>query len=247
LYSQSEPVPPGPGDARVSPRELLGRFRCRGDGRLLAYLLTVQTAAQIAGPYFTPYMLHTLQFSYVEYAALIAVSFAVRIAVLPALGRLAHRCGPQTLLWIGGVGIVPMSGLWLFSDQFAYLVAVQVVAGLAWGAYELAMFLLFFETIDARERTSVLTTFNLANSLAMVAGSFLGAGLLAVWGKSAETYLALFGLSSLARAATIVLLARLPKVALEAQAIATRTVGLRATDGSLDEPILPSLAEPESR
>lgn len=243
LYWQSEPAPPRAGDhRRVSPWELLRRVGQGADGRLLLYLLCVQTATQVAGPYFTPFMLKSLKFSYGQYALLISVSFATRILVLPALGALAHRYGARTLLWLGGMAIVPMSGGWLVSHDFYYLMFVQVLAGLAWGAYELAMFLMFFETIHPKERVSVLTSFNFANSLAMAAGSLLGAGLLAGLGRTAGVYLTLFGLSSVLRALALVALARVPRYQLAPQSLATRTLGLRATDAPLDQPILPSLS-----
>ena len=210
---------------------------------LLIYLLSVQAAAQIAGPYFTPFMLKQLKFSYIDYVLLIGVSFAAKVVALPALGRFARRAGARRLLWIGGVTIVPCSGLWIVSQSFPYLVAVQILAGLAWAAYELAMFLLFFESIPEAERTSVLTTFNLGNALATVLGSLLGGLLLRLGDKTLATYLAIFGLSSAARLATMVFLSRVPGTTGETVPIGLRTVELRADIGMEDLPILASLPE----
>ena len=50
LACQSEPQPLPDGHRQVSLREFFRRFRGAGDGRLLVYLLSVQAAAQIAGP-----------------------------------------------------------------------------------------------------------------------------------------------------------------------------------------------------
>jgi MFS family permease len=215
----------------------------RSEGRLLVYLLLVQTAAQIAGPYFTPYMLKTVQFSYWQYMALMATSFGMKVLTLPAFGSLAHRYGARRLLWIGGLGIIPVSGLWVVSDSFWFLIGVQVIAGTTWAAYELAMFLLFFESIRAEERTSVLTTFNFANSLATCVGSLLGGLLLATLGKTQHTYLLLFGLSSVARLGTVVALFRVPQISFESKPIGIRTLGVQGNGGSLDQPILSSLKD----
>jgi MFS family permease len=208
LARQSEPRGVPNGHRQVSLREFFGRIRHAGDGRLLVYLLSVQAAAQIAGPYFAPYMLRSINFSYVTYVSLIAVSFAAKAVALPALGTLARRFGPRRLLWLGGVGIVPLSGLWLISNSLPFLILVQFLAGVTWAAYELAMFLLFLETIPSEERTSMLTNFNFANSLATVSGSLVGGALLLGFGKQPETYLLIFGLSSVARALTLVFLWR---------------------------------------
>ena len=210
LACQSEPQGMPNGHRQVSLREFFGRFRSAGDGRLLVYLLSVQAAAQIAGPYFTPFMLRSMNLSYITYVSLIAVSYAAKAVTLPALGRLARRFGTRTLLWAGGIGIVPVSGLWLVSDSLVFLMFVQALAGVTWAAYELAMFLLFLETIPAEERTSMLTNFNFAHSLATVCGSVVGGALLFGLGKQPETYLLIFALSSAARALTLVVLWHVP-------------------------------------
>jgi hypothetical protein len=65
LARQSEPQGVPDGHRQVSLREFFGRIRRAGDGRLLVYLLSVQASAQIAAPYFAPYMLRSINFSYV--------------------------------------------------------------------------------------------------------------------------------------------------------------------------------------
>ena len=83
------------------------------DGQLIAYMLAVQAAIQISGPYFTPYMLGRLEFSYQQYLLLLAVSFVAKFMAFPMWGRVAQSLGAQRLLWIGGVGIMPKWGRWV--------------------------------------------------------------------------------------------------------------------------------------
>lgn len=241
LASQSEPCPPDNNHRRVGLRELFAGPSGRVDGPLLLYLLAVQAAAQLAGPYFTPFMLKQIRFSYLEYVVLIAVSFAAKALALPALGRLARRIGTRKLLWIGGVSIAPVSAFWLVSNNFGYLLFVQVAAGLAWAAYELAMFLLFFETIPDKERTSVLTIYNVGNALATACGALLGGCYLWTAGERPAVYLTLFGVSSLARLAALVFLTRVPPMAVQATTLPGRRIMSLGTSGSDDRPILASL------
>jgi hypothetical protein len=79
-----------------------------------------------------------------------------------------------------------------------------------WGANDLAVLLLFFEAIPRDKRINVLTVFNLANAVATCAGSLLGGALLLVLGTTGQVYLLLFALSTVARAAALVLLVRVP-------------------------------------
>jgi MFS family permease len=191
-------------------------IRLLGDGangKLLLYLLAVQAAVQIAAPYFNPYMLGCLKFSYSVYAVVICVANVAKIAFLPALGRLIQRWGAYRVFWLSAACIVLLPGMWLVSSDFRYLIGVQVVSGVVWAANDLAVLLLFFETIPCDKRINILTVFNLANAMATSLGSLLGGALLLFLGTTGPVYLLLFGLSTVARAAALVLLARVPATA----------------------------------
>ncbi|MBS0266445.1 MAG: MFS transporter [Planctomycetes bacterium] len=195
----------------VSLGELCSRIRAGSSERLLLYFLAVQVAVQISGPYFNPFMLKQLRISYIDYVGLLATSFLAKIVMLPACGRFATRFGVRRLLWVGGIGIMPVAGLWLYAHTYVQLVALQFLAGAVWAAYELAMFLLFFEACQREERTSILTMFNLANAIALAIGAAFGGGILKLLGQSREAYLFLFAVSSFARAATLILLKLTPE------------------------------------
>jgi len=241
LWRQSEPEPPDHEDRDVPIREVLSRIRHGSDGRLLVYMLAVQVGLQVAGPYFTPFMLKAdkLNLSYLEYCLLIGCSFVAKVTALPLWGRYAHRLGARRLLWIGGIGIVPMAFMWTVSANIWYLALVQWLSGMAWAAYELATALLFFEAIQPEERTSVLTTFNLGNSLAMVFGSLIGAGILRFGGETAGAYLVVFAVSSVMRLMTLALLGRAATPVQGPVILGTRTMSVRPEDGNMVRPIHP--------
>lgn len=194
----------------LSAAQVFARFRHSNEGRLLMYLVAIQAAVQISGPYFTPFMLKQLQLPYAAYAMLIGTSFFAKIVAAPYWGRVAHRFGARRLMWIGGISVIPIASLWLVSQSFWYLMLVQTLSGICWAAYELAMFLLLFDSIREDERVSVLTGYNLANSAATCVGSLMGGTLLALLGQNHNAYLMVFALSSCCRLATLVLLRRVP-------------------------------------
>ena len=215
---------------------------------MFMYLFVVQIAVQLAGPYFAPFMLNRRNLTYTEYMFLMSLGFVGKVIALPAWGRLANRAGVQVLMWIGGIGIVPLSGGWLalqwLEHDMLYLAFLQIFGGVAWAAYELAFFLLFFETIPRHERTSLLTIYNFANALALVLGAVLGAGWLALVGESRDSYLQLFGLSSAARLLALAFLLRVPQMEIRAVALTLRTLALSPSDaGSLDRPVLSTIED----
>ncbi len=240
LSMHTEPAA-GAGVARsVSPRVLLEQPRHAGV-RLLVYMLAVQMMAQMAAPYFTSYMVGELRLAYVHYTLLLAAFYVAKIMMLPALGRLARRFGTRRLLWLGGWGIVPMAGLWAVSSAVPYLVGVQLLGGVAWAAYELATFLMLFETIAEEERTSMLTIYNVGHALATVTGSAAGAVLLHLAGEDRAAYLLLFLLSTGGRLLILPLLWRVVEVPAVAVPIGIRAVSDRLVEGPVDVPILASI------
>lgn len=243
LQLQSEPVPLPVNMRQIPWKRVFHHLHASSGGRLLVYLVFVQAAAQTAGPFFTPFMLKKLEFGYGELVALFSVAFFAKVVSLPAWGRVAKTIGARQLLWIGGIGIVPISGGWIISQHFAWLSFVQIAGGVFWAAYELAFFLLFFESIAEEERTSVLTIYNLLNTTAWVGGSLIGGAILLSFEATFGGYLVIFGLSSVGRFAALLLLARVPRLIVDSDEVAVRTVAVRPGAASLDAPVLPSLPD----
>jgi len=210
LGRTSEPQPMPTNIKHVALPVLFRRF-CRGaEAQRLLYISFVQGAAYFAGPYYAPYLLRVLHFSFFEYAALIAAAYLAKVISLSLWGSVAARLGVRRLLWIGGIGIVPVAGAWMLSGNFWFLIFIQLLSGTAWAAYELAVFLIYFNSIRADERTSVLAFFNLSTTAAMVVGSLLGGAVLLTFGPTRLVYYSLFGGSSLLRVGTLFFLRRVP-------------------------------------
>lgn len=246
LWLKTEPPGLPPQFRVVSLREMTARLREGGEMRLLTYMLTVSVAVQISGPFFTPYMLKQLHFSYAEYLTLIATSFVSKALALPIIGRIAQKHGARAILWTGGVGIVPLSGFWMLGDNFTYLLAIQVFSGAIWAMYELATLLLLFDHIRESERTSVLTMYNAAHAFAMTAGSLIGGAALQFLGEAAATYQVIFGMSVGGRALTLGLLfalvaPRYRPLPIDFRRFAVRVITIRPSMGSIDRPVLPAM------
>lgn len=221
-------APPVPADGAS-----LGDTTDRGSVRLVLYLLAMQSSVYIASPFFTPFMLSKLQFSYLDYTLILSLAFVGKMLALPLWGRLAQRWGAWRLLWIGGVGIAPLSSLWLVSQARPFLAGVQVLSGVTWAAHELAMLLLFVEAIPRQRRMGMLTLYNLGNASAMVCGGAVGGMLLSWMGETYGAYLTLFALSSLARVVSLSGLLQLRRSRRPIAVPSTQSVLLRPT-GSIE-------------
>lgn len=241
LGRQRTGTPLPPGFRSFGFREFVRRIAAGGEGRFVRYVVAVQLAAQVAGPYYTPFMLEEEGFSYFTYMSLLAVALLGRVVALPLIGAVAKRHGVHVTLRIGGVGIVFATLLWAFSQSIPYLIVAQFAAGAVWACFELSVFLLFFDTIPAHERTSMLSWYNFLHAAATMCGALLGGWLLATLGHDHGAYVTLFVVSSALRATTLVLLWRLGRVHAAVIPLSTRQLAVRPGVGAMERPITTTL------
>ncbi len=245
LALHSEPIRPEPRPLPWS--NVLRSPALKGARRLIAYLLCLQLAVQVAAPFYSPYMLKQLGLPYGTYMLLIASAFVAKMAALPLLGRWARRVGSRRLAWVGTCGIVFASLPWYATTNVGLLLAAQLVAGVFWAAFELASLLLLFEHIPERERTSVITLYNLGNAACFALGSLVGGALLQGLGAGAQAYGILFLLTSALRALTLLLLRRVEHGGgAEPERLSFHPTAVRPSLGSIEvpEPGSGEVAEP---
>ena len=243
LARQSERPGLASGHEALSPRATLQRLRGTPESRLLLAMLGLTFGTYIAAPFFVPYMLGPIGLDYTEFTLVTATVFVARIGFAPVLGRIAHRVGvPRILAW-GAFAVTPLPALWLVSHDLAWLLAVQVLSGLAWGAYEYATLLTFFERIDARSRTSVLSLYNAANAGAMALGNVVGALVFAGFVTTPGDYALVLGLSALARIIAAPFLRHAPLAIAPSIAIAQTPLAVRPGAEGEQQPVLATVPD----
>jgi MFS family permease len=235
LARQSESPGLAAGHRALPPAAVIASIRHARSGRIFAYLIGMQVAVNLASPYFTPYMLKPLGFSYAQFMVLTAGAFVSRVVVLPFLGQLAHSRGARMVLWWGAVGIVPLPAMWLISSNFWFLLVLQLYSGIAWASLELATLLSFFEGIEDRDRASVLSAYNLATAFAIALGAWLGSQVFHLVGEGAYPWL--FVLSAGGRLLMLFVLrgAGATRTTLDLE---LRTLAVRPSAGAIARPIL---------
>ena len=189
--ARAEPGRPRP--VELKPIRSSRKFR-----RLSIYLWSLHLATHVSSPFFVPYMLRELRFSYLLVGALIATPAIVKVATLGIWGRLADRLGPGPVLRTTGWLVAPVPALWLLSKSPWWILAAQVYSGLVWGAFELAQASSILQTTRARERQ--VAWFNAVDGGVLIAGSLIGGTVVnVVSGRGGQGYLAAMGLSTILR------------------------------------------------
>ncbi len=167
--------------------------------KAIPYFLLIQFAVFLSGPYFTPFMLRVMELSFLHFTVLIVLGYLGRIAALRWAGNVSRFFGQATLLWIGGISIIPASGLWIFYESYLFLCVLQFVFGMAWACYELALALVLIERIPNESRVQIISRYNLFNGVAMVSGSLLGGWIIQMYDGSSTGFMVIFVLSTCLR------------------------------------------------
>jgi MFS family permease len=147
--------------------------------QIVALMVLFHFGAHIAGPFFTPYMLKTLQLNLVDFMILSGVAILAKAATFPVWSVFARKAGLRLALFLSLVGVALVSTLWARVPTFSGLLWVQVLSGVAWAGFEFASFQMLLRSSPEPHRVAF---FGLATSLAAVAqlcGSFAGSLLIA--------------------------------------------------------------------
>jgi hypothetical protein len=218
-------------------RRVVERFRAPESSRFLLFLLCSTIAVNIGGPFFSPYMLAHVRFTYWQYVALVSAAYVAKIVFYPWVARLVRRLGPYRALWISGICVAPPPLFWFWTPQLGSLILLQVFAGVAWAVFELASTLLVFDRIEPKERLQILTLYNFLSAAAVVAGALLGGWMLARYPED-EAYHYVFAMSASCRLLSLGTLVGLGGIRVKVKDLAWRVTGLRPSQGSLAQPIL---------
>lgn len=217
-----------------------GRLRDSPAWRFTLFASCMQGAVAVASPFFAVYMLRDLQFSYLQFMANTGMAVLFQFLTLNTWGRISDVFGNRLILVTTG-GIIPLlPALWLVSDNFWYLLAVQVVSGLGWAGFSLSAGNFLYELVPSERRSTYLAFHNVLVAIAVFTGAMFGALLVRelpqIWKSFGlvwpwpSTLLGLFALSSLLRLVVAsVFLPRLKEVRLPRRRMSPRQLVFRVT------------------
>jgi MFS family permease len=234
IYSKihNTPVTPEKG-ADFGFFDFLSETRQRNLGKFILFVAVFQFAVYIASPFFAPFMLADLHFTYIFFALIFASEFLAKVLIVTFWGKYADKVGNLKVMRIVSFALPFVPLLWLVSHNVFYLVAVQLFSGVCWAGFDLCSGNFIYEAAPLGKRLKYIAYHKALTTAFMAMGALIGAYLLGVVRPVlGYNILALFVLSGVLRfAVTMVMFPKLKEV--------------RGTMRSyLNEPVMVTAVEP---
>lgn len=219
-------------------RRFLSTERGSAVWRLLGTCAALQFVVYLASPYFSPYMLEELSFSYLEYSIAGVVVVAAKVLFLPTWGAIVDQSGSRAVFMLCALftALVPIP--WLWAEGLGWVLVAQALSGLTWAGYELSLFCLLIESSYRGVRSQIFAMQSVMNGIAQLLGGLAGA-LLA--GLSSDIRM-LFAISlggrlliSLSIPSRIRSISKQPQV--RRREVLWRVIGFRPSGGLITRPI----------
>jgi len=199
------PMPVNDGPTHLGVRDIKEAISSPSIGRFMIYSASFSFAFYLAAPFFAVFMLTELGFSYLTFMLVLCAEQLARLLVMRFWGKYADTHGNLRVIRYASVVLPFTPVLWLVSQNIFYLVAVQVIAGVAWAGFELCSPNFIYGAAPSGSRIKHIALFRSFNGAATGAGALVG-GLLVMLLPPlfGHGMLTLFLLSGIMRAAVVV-------------------------------------------
>ena len=179
-YSRIEEPPALPAHERpaASTRELLADATFI---RFLLGILTLNVMAQVAVPFFAPYMVHHLEASPTEIGMLATVSAVGGVLGQIGAGPVAERFGSDRMLRWSMLFIPTLPLMWVFASEPWHAAIPNLFGGIVWAGFHLAEFNLLLENAPERNLSRYAAAHQSTLLIATLIGPIIGTVIVAQW------------------------------------------------------------------
>ncbi len=150
-------------------------------GRFVLFISLLNFSIAVASPFFAVYLLKDRAISYTIYMALLMLTPLSGIFVINYWGRLSDTIGNVKIMKIAGIFIVSIPFFYylssLFTNPFLFfgiLIFIEVIAGVNWAGFNLAVSNFLFKTVSREKLVLCSSYMNLLNGFGVFIGATLG-------------------------------------------------------------------------
>jgi len=184
-------------------------------------------SVNISGPFFNVYMVQNLSFTAAMVGLTVVATSVSKVFTQKKIGEISDRLGPGPVQMISMFTIPILPLLWIFITQIWQVVALNLLGGVLWGAFELVSFNFLLQLTPDAVRARYSAIYQIVVTVSLAGGAALGSSIIQGWG-----YNGIFLLSAIGRIAAALFFLRL-LTNLRKQAPTTAPVAVIETAESL--------------
>lgn len=184
--------------------QFLKRAKTGNFGKYVFFVSGMSFSVFIASPYFSVYMLKRIHFGYIQYTIISVSPLLFGLLLKPVWGRIGDKFGNLFVIRVCSMVITLVPAGWLVSNNFYWLLFIQLPSGLAWSGFNLCTLHFIYDSAIPEKRVRCISYFNTLYTFSACAGAFLS-GWMAnyvpeLWG---ERLLSIFAISAILRGITL--------------------------------------------
>jgi MFS family permease len=168
-------------------------------GRFVLYNFALYLAVFFSGPFFVPYMLKDLGFSYFQFMISTSLVVLIKFVTLTLWGELADRYGNKKILVLSSLFITVLPLLWIVSPAFWWICLIQAIGGLAWSGFDISALNFAYDVLPAEKVTRHTSYLIFYRGLAIFIGGLIGGWLIHHFSLLGSKYYGNFCLSGVLR------------------------------------------------
>ena len=188
--------------------------------------------------FFAPYMLVQLEFTFLQYMYTLVAAYIGRVLASQYLRKNISRFEINKLYRLSAFVITFIPVLWVGIKSLGYLIFLEVLAGVAWGVFEVCFYVTLFEKVPKEEQVEVNTYYNLVHTICIGIGCLFGAVTFHSLGPSITSYYQVFVISAIIRLTTF---AKIPKMKIKVRfkqiPALSKIFAVRPNIGAVSRPI----------
>ena len=143
-------------------------------GRFVLYNFSLYLAVFFSGPFFVPYMLKDLEFTYLQFMVATSITVLLKFVTLTLWGELGDRYGNKRILVLASMFIAVLPFLWIVSRTFWWICLIQAVGGLAWAGFDISVLNFAFDVLPSEKVTRHTSYLIFYRGLATFIGGLVG-------------------------------------------------------------------------
>ncbi|MBI2136080.1 MFS transporter [Candidatus Woesearchaeota archaeon] len=179
----------------------------RNYSRFVLKVALIRFATNIATPLYAIYMLRELNFSHIEFMAVIAAPILASYIFLPLWGKINDKFGSKNTMYFSGLALPAGCLFWLFFSSPTALFIVEFVKGAIFAGFNIAVSNFIFDSTTKQKRICCLSYYNFIVGIALFLGALVGIGIAnGEYKIFGSTILLAFVISAVVRIITVLVL-----------------------------------------